>query len=125
MLMTDSTQTATNVFDSLNSGASMKKDTELKEVNKKLKALHDLTLEVEHKVTMTEKRLEMVIREIQESREHARQIHLQQQDVNDRLLQGLERIECWMLSKISTLSTPGTNGLVTRENLIDESTHTA
>ena len=118
--MRDRTQTSEKVFGSLKSDASIKIDTELKEVKDKLRALHDTTMEVEHKLTKTENRLEVVIREILESRKYTREIYLNQQQVNDRLLQGLERIEGWMLSKTSSLPAPVKDGLVTRESLIEE-----
>ena len=77
-------------------------------------------MEVEHKLTKTENRLEVVIREILESRKYTREIYLNQQQVNDRLLQGLERIEGWMLSKTSSLPAPVKDELVTRDSLIEE-----
>ena len=118
--MRDRTQTSGKVFASLNSDASIKIGTELKEVKDKLRALHDTTMEVEQKITKTENGLEVVIREILESRKYTREIYLNQQQVNDRLLQGLERIEGWMLSKTSSLPAPGKDGLVTRDSLIEE-----
>ena len=78
-------------------------------------------MEVEHKLTKTENRLEMVIREILESRKYVKEIHMQQQHVNDMLLQGLRRIEGLMLLKTSSISAAGKGELVSRSSLIEES----
>ena len=79
---------------------------ELKEVKAKLQVVHNSTLDVEHKLTKTEDRLKLVIREILESRKYVREIHMQQQQVNDRIQRSLERIEGFLLSKISNPPAP-------------------
>ena len=67
--MRESSQTA-GKFGKSNSEPSMKRDTELNEVKDKLSALHNSTLEVEHKLTKTENRLQIVIQEILQSRQY-------------------------------------------------------
>ena len=83
-------------------------------------ASKDSTRQIRQKGNITDM-LESIKREIKESRRYVTEVHLQQQDFNDKLLQRVGKIEGCFRSKTQIPSTNIENGLLIGSSLREKS----